>query len=174
MQAGGVVAIFGIAAVLAKPFIGVLSDLGGARRRVPTMLVLGMFVVTLLLFGAADTLTAYLWIAPFLGVAAYVYSPLMVALIPQLAGVRLAGSAAGVTNAFWQLGSTVVPVVLGVVFQTTHSFFAAFATLAAGPLFAMLLMLGIREERAELLPGEGAGALPGRAGADASAAPSGR
>src|SRR5882757_1423272 len=134
VQAGGVVVIFGISAVIAKPFIGMVSDLFGARRKVPTMVVLGSFVVTLLLFGSASSLTAYLWIAPFLGVAAYVYSPLMVALIPQLAGVRLAGTAAGATNAFWQLGSTVVPVVLGVVFQSTHSFFAAFATLAAGPL----------------------------------------
>lgn len=147
VQAGGVVATFGVAAVVAKPFVGIVSDLSGARRKVPTILVLGLFVATLLLFGSANSLTAYLWIAPFLGVAAYVYSPLMVTLIPQLSGVRLAGSAAGVTNAFWQLGSTVVPVVLGFVFESTHSFFAAFATLAAGPLLGMLLMLGVREER---------------------------
>ncbi|WP_407547641.1 MFS transporter [Streptomyces sp. Pv4-95] len=147
VQAGGVVAIFAVAAVAAKPFIGLVTDLFGGRRKVPTVLVLGSFVVTLLLFGTADSLTAYLWTAPFLGIAAYVYSPLMVALIPQLSGVRLAGSAAGATNAFWQLGSTVVPVVLGVVFQATHSFFAAFATLAVGPLLGMLTMLAIREDR---------------------------
>jgi nitrate/nitrite transporter NarK len=83
----------------------------------------------------------------------------MVALIPQLAGVRLAGTAAGVTNAFWQLGSTVVPVVLGVVFQSTHSFFAAFATLAAGPLLGMLLMIGMREDPAGR-PADEAAATP--------------
>jgi ACS family glucarate transporter-like MFS transporter len=44
----------------------------------------------------------------------------MTAMIPDLAG-----SAAGAVNAFWQLGSTIVPVV---VFQATHSFFLAFAT----------------------------------------------
>ncbi|MCI2422418.1 MFS transporter [Saccharopolyspora sp. K220] len=148
VQAGAVVAIFGIAAVVAKPLIGVISDVFGGKRKVLTVVVLGAFVATLLLFGTANSLTAFLWIAPFLGIAAYVYSPLMVALIPNLSGVRLAGSAAGATNAFWQLGSTIVPVVLGVVFQATGSFFLAFATLAAGPLLGMLLMLAVREHGA--------------------------
>ncbi|MFJ8815775.1 MFS transporter [Amycolatopsis thermoflava] len=147
VQAGGVVAIFGIAAIAAKPCIGFVSDLLGGRRKALTVVVLGAFVVALLVFGTRDSLTGFLWVAPFLGVAAYVYSPLMVAMIPRIAGVGLAGSAAGATNAFWQLGSTVVPVVLGAVFQATHSFFAAFATLAAGPLVGALLMLGVREQQ---------------------------
>ncbi|MEU6036827.1 MFS transporter [Actinomadura sp. NPDC047616] len=144
-QAGTVVAIFGVAAIVAKPFMGVVSDLFGGRRRLPTVIVLGAFVVTLLAFGTRDSLAGFLWVAPFLGVAAYVYSPLMIALIPEIAGVGLAGSAAGATNAFWQLGSTIVPVVLGAVFQATGSFFWAFATLAVGPLLGMFLMLGVRE-----------------------------
>ncbi|WP_223838572.1 hypothetical protein [Saccharopolyspora pogona] len=41
-----------------------------------------------------------------------------------------------------------MPVVLGVVFQATGSSFLAFATLAAGPLLGMLLMLGVREHGA--------------------------
>ncbi|OXM70134.1 MFS transporter [Amycolatopsis sp. KNN50.9b] len=147
VQAGGVVAIFGITAIAAKPCIGFVSDLLGGRRKALTVVVLGAFVVALLVFGTRDSLSGFLWVAPFLGVAAYVYSPLMVAMIPRIAGVGLAGSAAGATNAFWQLGSTVVPVVLGAVFQATHSFFAAFATLAAGPLVGALLMLGVREQR---------------------------
>jgi sugar phosphate permease len=145
VQAGTVVVIFGIAAIAAKPFMGVVSDLFGGRRKVPTVIVLGGFVIALLVFGTRHSLSGFLWVAPFLGVAAYVYSPLMVALIPNLAGVRLAGSAAGLTNAFWQLGSTIVPVTLGAVFQSTQSFFWAFATLAAGPLLGMLIMLGVRE-----------------------------
>lgn len=153
VQAGVVVVIFGVAASVAKPLMGLLSDFFGDRRRIPTAIVLGAFVVALLGFGTRDSLTGFLWMAPLLGVAAYGYSPLMVALIPKLAGVRLAGSAAGATNAFWQLGSTVVPVVLGAVFQATHSFFLAFATLAAGPLLGMLLMLGVRERgAAEQMP----------------------
>jgi MFS transporter, ACS family, glucarate transporter len=76
VQAGGIVSIFGITAVVAKPFIGIVTDVFGGRRRAPTIIVLGAFVVTLLLFGLGHSLTAFLWTAPFLGIAAYVYSPL--------------------------------------------------------------------------------------------------
>ena len=44
-----------------------------------------------------------------------------------------------------------MPVVLDVVFQATHSFFLAFATLACGPLLGMLLMFGVRENRSAVV-----------------------
>jgi MFS family permease len=144
-QAGVVVVIVGLAAVVSKPLVGLLTDRLGARRKGPTMAVLGMFAVTLVGFGACRSLTAFLWIAPVLGVVAYVYSPLMVAMIPELASTGRTGTAAGVTNACWQLGSAVVPVVVGGVFDATRSFFAAFATLAAGPLVGLMLMAAVRE-----------------------------
>jgi MFS transporter, ACS family, glucarate transporter len=149
VQAGFVVAVVGMSAVAAKPLVGVLTDRWGGRRKLPTILVLGAFVAALLLFGTARSLTAFVLAAPFLGIVAYVYSPLMVAMIPTLSGEGLVGSAAGATNALWQLGSAIVPIVLGAVFAATHSFFAAFATLAVGPLIGALLMLGVREERAD-------------------------
>jgi cyanate permease len=37
-----------------------------------------------------------------------------------------------------------VPVVVGVVFQATGSFMAAFATLAAGPALAILCLLFLK------------------------------
>jgi nitrate/nitrite transporter NarK len=68
--------------------------------------------------------------------------------VVELAGPRAAGSATGLTNALWQLGNVTVPVVVGTVFQATHSFYAAFVTLAAGPLFGAFMMLAVRERRA--------------------------
>jgi sugar phosphate permease len=148
VQAGGVVASVGISAVIAKPLVGMLTDLSGGRNKLPTMIVLVAFVAALLLFGTERSLSAFLWTAPLLGIAAYVYAPLMVTMVSNLSSVHQIGSAAGATNAVWQLGSAAVPVVLGTVFAATHSFFAAFATLAAGPLLGALLMLGVRDERA--------------------------
>ncbi|WP_245607388.1 MFS transporter [Pseudonocardia spinosispora] len=145
VTAGIVVVVYAVVALVAKPLIGIASDLFGGRRKMLTIIVLACFVVTLALFGNAHSVTAFLWIAPFLGLSAYMYSPLMVALIPTLSGTRLAGSAAGATGALWQLGSTAVPVVVGAVFASTHSFLAAFLTLAAGPLAGALLMVPIRE-----------------------------
>jgi ACS family glucarate transporter-like MFS transporter len=85
-------------------------------------------------------------VAPFLGLGAYLYAPLIVAMVPGLSGRRLA-SAAGAANAVWQLGSVIVPVVVGAVFQATGSFHAAFAALAAGPLAGAVLMFFVRERK---------------------------
>lgn len=144
VQAGIVVVIFGTTAIFSKPLIGFLSDAIKMTRRTLTICILLTFSATLVLFSSATDGVQFLWIAPLLGIAAYVYSPIMLAMIPTLAGEKLAGSAAGGVNAFWQLGSTVVPTVIGMVFGATHSFQLAFLALAAGPLLAVIPMLAIR------------------------------
>jgi MFS family permease len=96
-------------------------------------------------FGALRTATAFMLTAPLLGVFAFVYSPLMAALIAEVAGRRLAGSATGFTNALWQLGSAIVPLAVGAVYHASNSFYAAFITLAVGPLLGTVAMLLVRE-----------------------------
>jgi len=71
-------------------------------------------------------------------------------MVADAAGPALAGSATGLTNAFWQLGSVAVPLVVGAVFQSTHSFPAAFMTLAIGPIFAVALLLAVGEAKPTL------------------------
>ncbi|MEU9837068.1 MFS transporter [Streptosporangium sp. NPDC048047] len=145
VTAGTVVVVFAIVAVVSKPLVGLVTDLIGRGRRIPSIAVLLFFVAALLVFGSMSTPLQFLLVAPFLGIGAYLYSPLMVAMIPELSGSRLAGSAAGATNAVWQLGSVIVPVVIGAIFQATGSFFAAFAALAVGPLVGAILMFFVRE-----------------------------
>ncbi|MGO1885719.1 MAG: MFS transporter, partial [Citricoccus sp.] len=145
VQAGIVVVIFGSAAVFSKPLIGIISDTIKVSRRNLTIGILLAFSATLVGFSFATSAVQFLWIAPLLGIVAYVYSPVMLAMIPSLAGDRLAGSAAGGINAFWQLGSAVVPTVIGMVFSATSSFQVAFIALAAGPLLAVIPMLAIRQ-----------------------------
>ncbi len=144
-KAGLVVALFGIGAVVAKPLVGLISDWLGGIRRVPILICLAGFVVMLLVFGALRTATAFMLTAPLLGVFAFVYSPLMAALIAEVAGRRLAGSATGLTNALWQLGSAIVPLAVGAVCHASNSFYAAFVTLAVGPLLGTIAMLLVRE-----------------------------
>jgi len=145
VRAGYIVSLFGIGAIAAKPLVGILSDWLGGRRRILIIICLVSFVAMLLVFGRLDNERAFLFAAPILGITAFVYSPLTAALVVELAGPRFAGSATGLTNAFWQLGNVAVPIVVGLVFAQTHSFYAAFVTLAAGPLFGALMMLGVRE-----------------------------
>jgi sugar phosphate permease len=145
-EAGLVVALFGIGAVVAKPLVGLISDwLGG--RKVPILISLPGFVFMLLVFGALRTPTAFLLTAPLLGAFAFVPSTLMATLIAEVAGRRLAGSATGLTNALWQLGSGIVPLAVGAVYHASNSFYAAFITLALGPLLGTIAMLPVREPR---------------------------
>jgi sugar phosphate permease len=145
VEAGGIVALFGIGAIISKPLIGLISDAFGGIRRLPVIILLLSFVVILLLFGTLETKTQFRLVAPILGVAAFAYSPLLGALVTEIAGIERAGSSAGVTNAFWQLGSVIVPVVVGVVYQSTHSFNAAFIALALGPFLGACGLLAVHE-----------------------------
>ncbi|MBB4689268.1 MFS transporter [Amycolatopsis jiangsuensis] len=147
VQAGIVVVIFSGAAVVVKPAVGWLTDRLGLGMRLPIMVILVVFTVALLVFGALRSYGAFLAVAPVLGIAAYAYSPLTAAMIPKLAGGRLTGSAAGGVNAAWQLGSVLVPAVVGPVFHATGSFYAAFLVLAAGPLLGAAVLLGVRDDR---------------------------
>ncbi|OZC87754.1 MFS transporter [Rhodococcus sp. 05-340-1] len=144
VRAGTVVVIFGAVAVFSKPVIGYIGDALGLSRRNLAIAILVAFATCLIVFSFATTATQFLWIAPFLGIAAYVYSPVLMAMIPSLSGGQLAGSATGGVNAFWQLGSTIVPTVVGLVYGATSSFQTVFVVLAAGPLLAVLPLLFLR------------------------------
>jgi sugar phosphate permease len=147
LDAGSIVALFGIGALVGNPMMGVLSDWLGGRRRLPIIACLSFFVVMLLVFGGLETETQFRLAAPLMGIAAFAYLPLLGAMVTEAAGVRLAGSASGITNACWQLGTILVPIVVGVVFQATDSFYAAFVAIAAGPLLSAVSMLFVREQR---------------------------
>ncbi|CAG2150699.1 Membrane sensor protein UhpC [Cupriavidus yeoncheonensis] len=145
VQAGYVLAVAGIAGLFAKPAIGWLSDSVGARRKLLAILSLIFFCAALLAFGRLDDLAAFRLAAPFIGVGAFVYSPLLVTMVAEQAGLSKAGSAAGVANAVWQLGSALSPALVGLVFQAQHSFPLAFAVLAAGPLVGAICLAFIKE-----------------------------
>lgn len=155
VDAGVVLVLYAGIAVVIKPIVGWIVDRLGIGLRRPIVLVLGFFGGTLLIFGTLTGYTEFLWLAPLVGIGAAAYSPLVAALIPLLAGARVAGSAAGAVNAFWQLGSVVVPTVVGVIYAASGgSFTAAFATLAVGPLVGAALAFFIREPRHDVaMPG---------------------
>lgn len=147
VRAGMIMAMFGAGAVIAKPLIGLLSDWLGGRRKILVHGCLASFTLLLLLFGTLQTETAFLIAAPFLGVTAFAYAPLLAAMVAENAGAALIGSATGFTNAFWQLGTVIMPLAVGLAYQSTDSYSAAFIALAAGPLFATLMLFAVKERR---------------------------
>ena len=145
-EAASIMVLFGVGAVVAKPVIGVLSDWFGGKRKILVVICLGGFAPALFAFGWSNSTDAFRYMAPVLGVFAFVYSPLMGAMVAEIAGADLAASATGLTNALWQVGSVVVPIVVGAVFQATESFHIAFAALAAGPAIGAVVMAFVRSE----------------------------
>jgi sugar phosphate permease len=148
VNAGFIVALVGAGAIAGKPLVGLLSDWFGGVRKIPIIICLAAFGAMLLLFGLLSTELQFRFAAPILGVTAFVYSPLMGAMVAETVGLQRAGAATGITAAFWQLGSVIVPIVVGLAFQATNSFYMAFVTLAAGPLLGALCMLFVRERGA--------------------------
>jgi MFS transporter, ACS family, glucarate transporter len=145
VEAGFVVSLVGVAAIVGKPVFGWLSDRLGGR---PKWLVIGsfaLFTVMLVVFGTLHDRLSFQLAAPLLGLGAFVYSPLMAVLVAEEAGAALAGAATGLTAGFWQLGSVIVPLAVGLVFQVTGSFMSALLVLAAGPSLGAMCMLFVKE-----------------------------
>ena len=140
VTAGSIAAWFGVGAVIAKPLLGWLSDVKkGARRALSIACLLG-FALLLMTFGQASTEAQFYLIAPFLGATAFGYTPLLIAQVTEVSGSQFAGAAAGLTNAIWQMGSAISPLLVGHVYGLTHSFVYALAVLAAGPLLGAITL----------------------------------
>jgi len=145
VAAGSIMVGFGIGAVIAKPVLGWVSDLPGVSRKWLSILTLGALVVLLVVFGYCSTTTQFYVVAPLLGVFAYGYLPILMAQISDTSGKRLAGAAAGWTNAIWQAGSVVSPLAIGYVYGQTHTVPSAFLVLAIGPAVAVLVIFLLKK-----------------------------
>lgn len=149
VTAGSIAAWFGIGAVIAKPLLGWLSDVRrGARRQLSIACLFG-FAAMLTVFGQASTVSEFYLIAPLLGATAFGYTPLLIAQVTEVSGEGLAGAAAGMTNAIWQMGSALSPLLVGQVYAGTHSFVLALAALAVGPLIGALTMFLVTPRSAD-------------------------
>jgi predicted MFS family arabinose efflux permease len=61
--------------------------------------------------------------------------------VSDASGRNSAGAGASLTNAIWQSGSAVSPLVAGYFYQQTHSFSIALLTLAVGPVVGVAALL---------------------------------
>ena len=146
-QAGGVMTIVGAAAFVFTPLVGWLSDLIPQHRRKMIVAWPCAFAVMLAIFGRCDTASEFRIIAPFLGIFAYGYLPMLITQITTLAGPTSAGSAAGFSNALWQLIGAIAPLAVGFTFAQTHSFLVAVLVVAVGPVVAAFTLLFVRSIR---------------------------
>jgi sugar phosphate permease len=160
VTAGSITALFGVGAVIAKPLLGWLSDLLNGATKLVSIVCLLCFASMLLVFAQCSTVTQFYLVAPFLGAVAFGYTPVLIAQVTQASGAKSAGAAAGLTNAVWQSGSAMAPIVVGQVYASTHSVLFALLTLAAGPVCGAVLLLFVNLRKAaspdEAVPDTGA------------------
>jgi len=150
ITAGSILALFGVGAVIAKPLLGMISDAFNENRKFVAIGCLFALSGLLYLFGQCSTVTQFYVISPFLGAAAFGYLPVLMAQVTKASGARLAGAAAGLTNAIWQSGSAASPLVVGQVYASTHSFSLSLLALAVGPLLAGVILLFVTRGSREI------------------------
>jgi len=141
--AGQVMTAFGVGALIAKPTLGWLSDLRSVSPKILSIFCMVAFAVTLVIFGQCTTVSQFFIVAPFLGIFGYGFTPVLMAMISGASGERAAGSGAGLTNALWQSGSALSPLIVGQIYALTHSFEIALITMSIGPLIAGAALLGL-------------------------------
>ncbi|MDR8071881.1 MFS transporter [Burkholderia cenocepacia] len=148
VTAGSISALFGVGAVIAKPLLGWLSDLLKGAAKFVSIVCLVCFALMLLVFGQCATVMQFYLVAPFLGAVAFGYTPVLIAQVTQASGEKASGAAAGLTNAIWQSGSAMSPILVGQVYASSHSFSLALLTLAAGPACGALILLFVTRNAA--------------------------
>jgi sugar phosphate permease len=138
--AGSVLVWFGVGAFISKPVFGWLYDKVVGYARLVAIVDLIAFIALLVAFGNCQSISSLYVLAPFLGAAAYGYTPLLVGLYTQASGPRLAGAAAGFVNTVWSVGSFISPIVAGYVFQHGRSLNSTLGVIAIGPFLGAILL----------------------------------
>lgn len=145
VAAGLFMSLYGVAALVCKPLAGVVADLLGGRKKMLLFWMLAAFGLALFWFGANRSVSMLYILAPVLGITAFIYSPVMNTQVGELVPAQQVGTATGLVNTVWQLGSLLSPLAVGAVIDATNNYFYAFATLGVGPLLGAAFIMLVRE-----------------------------
>jgi len=143
-QSGQIMAFFGLGALIGQPLAGRLSDCFPQHRRQIGMAILACFAILLWLFGTNQDSGRLMILVPLLGAGAFIFGPVLNTFISELVEPHQVGTAIGLCNGVWQLGSVISPITAGLLLDKTGSYQWAFGVLAAGPVIAVLLFSLVR------------------------------
>lgn len=144
IYAGQVMSAFGTAALIAKPTIGILSDLLPIQKNHLAALVMFLFAPALLLFASTTNPDLLFIVGPILGVGAFMHSALTNALVVQSAEPHLRGTTAGFVNLFNQIGVMLAPMLLSQVLTFTGNYQYALMSIAVAPILGALALFFVR------------------------------
>lgn len=136
-ESGAIVATYGLGGLAGLLLSGPLCERLKIDRRQATLAGFLVFAVALIGVGSIRDLSLMRIAIPLLGLAAYAYAPLLNTLLANKA-VALAASAAGMATVLTFAAEGLQPLLIGLVYTRTGSFFAVCAALAAGPVIAAI------------------------------------
>ena len=144
IYAGQVMSVFGTAALIAKPTIGILSDILPIKKNHLAALVMFLFGPALILFASTSNPNMLFITGPILGIGAFMHSALTNALVVQSAAPHLRGTTAGFVNLFNQIGALLAPLLLGNVLVMTGSYQMSLMSIAIAPVIGACALFFIR------------------------------
>lgn len=147
VQAGAIMSTYGLAALICKPVAGIISDFLPGKRKALLFIVFILFAGITILFGMNTKVNMLYILTPVLGVAAFVYTPILNLTVGESVPPHLVGTATGFTNTIWQLGALIAPLVAGTVIDATNSYFYGFLSLAIGPAVGAIIILFLKEKK---------------------------
>jgi MFS family permease len=133
--AGGIVALLGLATIIASYCGGIADKIIGSRKTIGISMIL-LFFFTFLFGMSSSTIEATILILG-MGLGANLYFATDFSLIPYASkqGLAVAGVTFGVFNTLSNIGSVIAPVLFGIILDATGSFSLGFEALA---IFALL------------------------------------
>lgn len=147
IYAGQVMTLFGTAALIAKPIIGILSDILPIKKNYLTALVLLCFSPALWIFANTTNPDMLFITGPILGVGAFMHSALTNALVIHSAAPHLRGTTAGFVNLFNQIGVMLAPMVLSQVLTSTGNYQYALMSLAVAPIIGAIALTFVKLDK---------------------------
>ncbi len=144
IYAGQVMSVFGTAALIAKPTIGILSDILPIKKNHLAALVMFLFAPALIVFASTSNPNMLFVTGPILGIGAFMHSALTNALVVQSAAPHLRGTTAGFVNLFNQIGALLAPLLLGNVLVMTGSYQMSLMSIAIAPVIGACALFFIR------------------------------
>jgi len=144
VEAATVLSVAGGATIVGRLLLGIASDRIGRKAAAITCTLLHA-VAMVCLAQAQDLGTLYLFALLF-GLGWGGMGPIMAAIIGDTFGLGKMGAILGVLDAGFNVGAAIGPVIGGLIFDVSHSYFLAFSLGAAVMLVATLLITLIRRE----------------------------
>lgn len=145
--AGSVMTVYGLAALLVKPTIGILSDILPIKKNHLAAICLFCFGPALISFAMTMQPNMLYVTGAILGVGAFMYSPLTNALVVQSAPSHLRGTTAGFVNLFNQMGSITAPIILGNILTFTGHYQTALYAISVFPIIGSIVLLFVRVKK---------------------------